>query len=246
MYFQEANDFGLVSVTGDTASKLPDFSALSSQLALATPSLTASSAYQVSNTQAQACPATGTAWAAASNLPPIANADVCTCMMSSLSCVANTNLSGNETATLFSTVCGLSNNACNGITANATTGTYGAYSMCSSYQQLSFAFDQYYQSQSKVATACSFNGNAKIQTSSTSNSCKALLNQAGTAGTGTVTTAPTGTGSTSGSSGTSTSSSSSKSSSAGAMVIPQFDIGLLEIGAYLLTAGLAGAGMILL
>lgn len=245
MYFQETNNYGLVSVVNTASvSKLPDFTSLSAQLAKATPSNTKSSAYVVSNTVAQACPATGTAWAAASALPPIANAELCTCMMSSLSCQANTGLTGNQTATLFSTVCGLDSAACSGITTNATTGVYGAYSMCSSYQQLSFAFDQYYKAQGKASTACDFGGNAKTHTSSTSSSCSSLLSQAGTAGTGTVTTAPTGTGSSSGSS--SSGSSTTSKSASGAVIIPRFDLGLLHLGAYLLVAGAAGVGMVML
>ncbi|TAQ85821.1 hypothetical protein B7494_g5834 [Chlorociboria aeruginascens] len=232
MYFQETNNFGLVSVSGDQVSKLADFTALSSQLALATPSLTASADYTPTNTVAQACPATGADWAAASNLPPIANAELCSCMVSSLSCVANTGLSGNETATLFNTVCGLDENACAGINANATTGVYGAYSMCDSSQKLSFAFDQYYQSQGKASTACSFNSNAKIQSGSSSSSCSSLISQAGSSGTGTVTTVPTKT------------ASSSKKSAAGAVIVPRLDVGLLQLGAYVLVAGMAGAGMI--
>jgi hypothetical protein len=172
----------------------------------------------------------------------MANSELCSCMMSSLSCQANTGLSGNETATLFDYVCGLDSAACSGISKNATTGVYGAYSMCSAYQQLSFAFDQYYKSQSKASTACDFSGNAKTHTSSTSSSCSSLLSQAGTAGTGTVTTAPTGTGS---SSGSSSSSSTSKSSSS-AVIVPRFDMGLIHLSAYLIAAGAAGAAMVLL
>ena len=209
-------------------------------MALATPSSTASYAYVVTNTVAQACPAAGPAWAAASALPPIANSDVCSCMVSSLSCVANTGLSGNDTVSLFSSVCGMDPSACNGITANATTGVYGAYSMCLPTQQLSFAFDQYYKNQKKAATACNFNNNAKIQSGTTSSSCSSLLSQAGFAGTGTITTAPTATVSSSSSSSTKT-----KKSSAGAVIIPRFDTGLLQLGAYTLAAGMAGAGMIL-
>ncbi|KAH8798177.1 Glucanosyltransferase-domain-containing protein [Hyaloscypha sp. PMI_1271] len=240
MYFQETNDFGLVTVSGETVTKLADFTALSKQLALATPSSTNSANYVVTNTAAQACPATGANWAAASALPPIANADVCTCMVTSLSCVAETGLSDNTTASLFSTVCGLDKTACEGINTNGTTGVYGAYSMCNSYQKLSFSLDQYYKNQNKASTACNFNGQAKTQSGSTSSSCSSLLNQAGSAGTGTVTTAPTGTGASS-SSGTST-----KKSAAGAVIIPRLDMGLLQLSIYLFVAGIAGGGMILL
>ncbi|KAF7943307.1 hypothetical protein EAE96_011236 [Botrytis aclada] len=243
MYFQEANDYGLVSVSGDSVSKLSDFTALSKQLASATPSFTNSASYTVTNTVAQACPATGTAWAASSNLPPIANAELCECMVKSLSCVANSGISGNSSANLFDYVCGLDSAACDGISKNATTGVYGAYSMCTSAQQLSFVFDQYYQNNNKAATACDFSGNAKTQTGAKSSTCSSLISQAGTAGTGTVTSAPTGTGSSSSSSSTST---STKKSAAGATVVPRFDLGLLQLGAYIVVAGMAGAGMIML
>ena len=168
-------------------------------------------------------------------------------MVSSLSCVASTGLSGNDTATLFSSVCGLDGNACKGISANATTGVYGAYSMCNSYQQLSFAFDQYYKNQNKAASACGFSGKAKTQTGATSSQCSGLLSQAGSAGTGTVTTAPTGTGkSGSGSGSSSGSGTTSSKSAAGAVVVPRFDTSILTLCVYVLAAGLAGAGMILL
>lgn len=234
-----------MSVSGSTATKLPDFTALSKQLASATPTSTSSADYTITNTVAQACPATGTVWAAASALPPIANPDLCSCMVSSLSCVANSGLSGNQTATLFSTVCGLDSSACNGITANATTGVYGAYSMCSASQQLSFAFNQYYMNQKSASTACDFGGNAKIRSGSTSSSCKSMLNQAGSVGTGTVTSVPTGTGSSSGAGGSS-SASSTKKSAAGTVIIPRLNTGLLHLAAYILVAAMSGAGMVLL
>lgn len=221
---------------------MADYTVLSTQLAKATPSATASSAYVVSNTVAQACPATGTAWAASENLPPIADAELCSCMVASLSCIADTGLSSNETSDLFSTVCGLDENACDGITGNATTGVYGAYSMCDSYSMLSFAFNQYYLTQSKASTACDFGSKAKTQTASTASSCSSLLSQAGTAGTGTVTSVATGTGvsSSSGSSAT------TSKASAGNLRIPTFDMGMLKLGAYLLCAAATGVGMVLL
>jgi uncharacterized membrane protein YuzA (DUF378 family) len=165
-------------------------------------------------------------------------------MVSSLSCVANTGLTGNQTADLFDTVCGLDPKACLGISANGTTGVYGAYSVCTASQQLSFAFNQYYLSQSKASTACAFGGNAKVQSASSSGSCGSLVSAAGAAGTGVVTAAPTAAGgSGTGSSGASTSSTSK--AAAGVLTVPSVNTGLIGLGAYVLVAGMAGMGMVL-
>ncbi len=224
--------------------KRSDFTALSSQLAQIQPSSTAASAYTVVNTVARACPTVGVDWSASSNLPPIANPDTCSCMVSSLSCVARTGLTGNQTADLFNYICGQDNGACTGINANATTGVYGAYSMCNAYQKLSFAMNKYYLDHNKAADACNFSKNATTQSPSPASSCSAVLSAAGTAGTGTVTAIPTGAGS-----GTGTGSGAAQSSSkgaAGSLTIPRFDMGLLQLGIYVVAAAMAGAGMVIL
>lgn len=239
----------MVQVGSDgSATKLPDFTALSKQLAKATPRSTALTAYTPANTAAQSCPKVDSSWSASSKLPPIANPDTCTCMLSSLSCVAKTGLSGNRTAEIFDYICGADKNACIGINANATTGTYGAYSMCNAYQKLSFAINAYYNNNKKAASACDFNGDAKTVSASSASNCSSVLSAAGTAGTGSVTAVPTGSGGSSGS-GTGSGSSSSQSttqSAAGATTIPRFDVGLLQLGVYIVTATLVGAGMVLL
>ena len=214
---------------------------LKTQLAKATPTGVSSAAYVVSNTAAQACPTTGSDWSASSNLPPIANSDVCTCMVKSMGCIAKTGLTGNQTADLFDTVCGLDKTACAGITADAESGVYGAYSMCDAYSKLSFAFGQYYINQKQASTACAFGGNAKTQTASQNGNCKALVAQAGAGGTGTVTSIPSGTGTSSSGSTTST----SKGAASG-LTIPRLDKGALGVGAYVLLSGLTGVAMILL
>ena len=171
-------------------------------------------------------------------------------MLSSLSCVAKTDISGDAQEALFNYICGTDNNACTGILANATTGVYGEYSMCDSYQQLSFVMNAYYIDNNKAASACDFSGNATTQAASTASSCSSVLSAAGTAGTGSVTAVPTGSGSGSSTgSGSGTGSGSSQSSSksaAGGMTIPQFDIGSLQLGIYVVAAMMTGAGMVLL
>jgi len=261
MYFQEANDYGLVTIESNgAASTLADYSRLSTQLASATPSSTVESAYTVTNTVARACPTIGEDWAASSNLPPIANAELCSCMVKSLTCVPKSGISSNETQDLFNYICGADASSCSGIDANGTTGIYGAYSMCDSSQKLAFVMNQYYIAQGKASDSCDFSGHGTIQTGSTASSCSSLLSDAGTDGTGTVTAIPTetgsgsssgsgsgsGTGSGSGSSSGSAASTSTSKAAAGNLVIPRFDTGALQLGVYVVIAMLSGAGMVLL
>jgi hypothetical protein len=192
--------------------------------------------YQPTNT-ALSCPTVqaGVWEAAASPLPPPVNVDLCKCMYSSLSCVVSKSIDLEEYGQLFGTVCGLGN--CDGIQSDATNGTYGAYSVCNSNEQLSFAFNQYYLSQNKASGACDFGGAANIKgAASASGSCGSLLSAAGSDGTGTV-----GGGASAGSGSSSTS-----KAAAGHISIPSFETAYFGIAAYMLVAGFFGAGMILL
>lgn len=231
---------GIVEVKNNVATKLADYTALKSQLAKVTPSNTAMADYKVTNTAAAACPATGTAWRSSEKLPPAVSPALCECMVKSLSCVAADNLSGEEIGELFGLVCGLDEKSCAGVARNPQTGIYGAYSMCSGQQQVSFVVDQYYKNQKQAKDACDFNGKAKTQQGSTQGTCDTLVKAAGTAGTNTVAASAAGTGSTSGSTGT------SSGNAAVGTVVPQFNVGMLTMSLYVIVAGLTGAGMILL
>ena len=159
-------------------------------------------------------------------------------MVANLTCKAKSSVSNDDFADLFRTACGKGN--CDGINKNGTTGKYGAYSMCATSDQLSFAFNAYYQQLSGDSNSCNFNGNAQKQTASVSSQCKALLSEAGPAGTGVVTSAPSGTGAAGGAA------TSSSSGVAALVTVPEFDFGLLKLGTYVTAAVMAGAGMILL
>jgi len=255
-YFQAANNYGLVSLSGSTVSKMPDYTVLSTQIAKVTaPTGVNMASYTPTNTAARTCPTTADDWqAAASPLPPTPNEDVCGCMVKNLTCVAKSGISDTVIATLFNVTCDPKNgaNICDGISADGATGKYGAYSMCNPSEQLSWAMNAYYLEQlaNNVANtdACDFAGNATTQTpSSPTGNCVSLLNQAGgQAGSGQVTALPspgTNGGSSSSSSG---SPSSSSSGAATGLTIPGFDFMLLQIGAYVTVAAMAGAGMIFL
>ncbi|KAF1351880.1 Glucanosyltransferase-domain-containing protein [Delphinella strobiligena] len=252
MYFQEDNDYGLVSVSGNTVSTLSDFSYLSSRMATVSPPSQVNSASYSPTNNPQACPTvdSGSWEAEATPLPPSPNQELCSCMYNSLTCVVSSSVSEDDEGDLFSTVCGLSSTACDGIAHNATTGVYGAYSMCNSTEQLAYVLNAYYEEATGTnkASACSFKGSATTKSAtSATGSCSSLIAQAGTAGTGKVTSSPTATGAGAASSGSGSAKSSSTSKGAAAgRAIPSYDFGIVGLGAYVAGAVLSGGAMLLL
>jgi hypothetical protein len=245
MYFQEANNYGLVSVDGNSVSTLQDFDNYKSQIATVSPSGVNSDSYSPTNSP-EACPTASDWETKATPLPPSPNEELCDCMYQSLSCVVSSGTDTDNYGDLFGTVCGLGEDVCAGIAANATTGDYGAYSMCNSTQQLSFVFNAYYNSQNSASDACNFDGAASLkEAASASGSCQNLLKEAGTDGTGTVTSLPQATGGSGSGSGGKSGSSTSKGAagfstraSAEASVYPVIFVGVLAV--------LSGFGMVLL
>ncbi|CAK4032174.1 carbohydrate-binding module family 43 [Lecanosticta acicola] len=182
LYFQETNNYGLVSVSGNSVSTLQDFSNLKTAIASASPTQVQSASYNPTNSP-QACPSQNATFnARASPLPPTPDTGLCDCMYQSLGCVASPSVNQSSYGDLFGYVCGLSGNLCNGITANGTTGTYGQYSGCNSTEQLGYVLDQYYQKQGKSASACSFSGSAMTKAATaTASGCAARLSSASAA-----------------------------------------------------------------
>jgi hypothetical protein len=174
-------------------------------------------------------------------------------MLSSLKCVAKPSLSDTDIAKELSYVCGSTiggTNSCGGISGNGTTGVYGAYSMCNATQRLSWAYNQYYLSNNQGSKACEFSGNGQTQSAGAASSCASITSQAGAQGTGTISNAPPPTGLSGAGNGNSGSgsggSSSTSKGAAHVLTVPAFDFGILRLAAYVTSAMLVGAGMVLL
>ncbi|RFU80829.1 glycoside hydrolase family 72 [Trichoderma arundinaceum] len=242
MYFEEANDYGLVTLKGNSVTKLKDFSALQTQVTKADPKGVDESDYKPVNKPAS-CPALTDDWQAGSNLPPVPDQSLCTCMQNSLSCVRSDDLDTKDYGEIFGFICGKNPKVCAGINGDAANGVYGAYSMCDDSAKLDYVLDTYYQSQSKAASACDFNGQAQVVNAKPASSCSAALASAAAINKQAATaTSPVGGGSTA----DSDSSTSSSAAVAGRPVAHLLSMGEMSMALYMGVAMLVGASMIVL
>ena len=240
MYFQEGNDYGLVQVSGGKASKLKDFNALKTNVLKATPSAVDEDSYKATATAA-ACPAINKDWQANSVLPPTPDSSLCNCMVSAAECVPAKGLKEDDYGDVFGYICGAKPEVCAGINGNSTSGVYGAYSMCSDSQKLTYVLDAYYQAMNKASSACDFNGDATTQKASSQSNCSSALASASAANKKAA-TATAG-------SASSTGKSNSTDDSFGvpsAHMARVFTLGDFAGGGYMLVAGLVGAAMVAL
>lgn len=226
-----------MTLDGNTISTRVDYKNYKTEIASVSPTGTASAKYTATN-KAAACPTLDSIWASSSKLPPKPDAQLCSCMMSTLECTLSSSVSSKDYGDLYGQL--YNYGALDGVTGNSTKGVYGAYSMCTDEQKLSFALNEYYNSQSdeNKAKACDFKGAATTTSSSApSGTCSSLIEQAAS-GTGTVTSSPSGTGS----SGGATSSGLGVPMNTPSSVV----VGTWQLGAYVAVAVFTGAGMILL
>ncbi|PSK78205.1 hypothetical protein CJJ07_002006 [Candidozyma auris] len=255
MYFQETNNYGLVTVSGSSVSTMEDYKYYKSEIHSISPSYASiNTASASASATVTSCPAVNNVWRAATALPPTPDSDICECMDKSLTCVIKDSVDSDDYTELFSYLCGSDSGiSCDGISGNATTGKYGAYSACESKQKLNFLLNLYYKENGSKDSACDFSGSATTQSATTASSCSAYISSAGESGLGTVTgnilnasgTSGSGSGSGSGSSSksgsksgsssgsTSSSSSSSGSKSGASRASASTNTALLMIGSFM-------------
>ncbi|KAM0456674.1 hypothetical protein ACHAO4_003705 [Trichoderma viride] len=174
-YFEEDNDYGLVKVSGNTATKLKDFAALQSQIQQINPKGVQMSDYKPTNTAAD-CPTVNSTWQSSEKLPPTPNSDGCSCMAKAAQCIVANSTDATDYGSIFNFICGSDQTLCDGINGNTSTGVYGGYSMCGDQDKLTYVLNQYYLKQNKDSTACDFNSSAQTQTASgTLDKCNELV-----------------------------------------------------------------------
>ncbi|KAJ2395670.1 40S ribosomal protein S27 [Coemansia sp. RSA 2603] len=169
-YVEEDNEYGLVSVSGNTGKKTADYDNFKKALAAVNPKGVTMNSYTPSGKQ-QSCPAVGAshAWMASSTLPPTPSNATCECMMKSLSCVSKLKTVptstddlasfGKSVGNIFGTVC--ADVDCGDVSTDATKGVYGKYSFCNAVERVSWVMNAWYVEQRGVDGSCDFGGFAQ-------------------------------------------------------------------------------------
>ncbi|KAI2622807.1 carbohydrate-binding module family 43 protein [Hypomontagnella submonticulosa] len=241
MFHEEENDYGLVKVSGNTATPMKNYKVLQSKLADVKPSSTSMGSYNPTNSPA-ACPPISKNWKAAEALPPTPDSSLCDCMYKSLSCAPVDDLAEKDYGEIFGYICENDEAACAGIKHDTEKGVYGPYGMCNPKEQLGHVLSAYYSNQKNSADACDFNGAAKVVSAAKADSqCDAALAKANSA----VAVAATATAG-SASSGSTGESSKNAAAPASVRMTPFMTLGDMAIGLYVLVAMGAGAGMVML
>ncbi|PHH61011.1 hypothetical protein CDD81_977 [Ophiocordyceps australis] len=238
MYFQEANDFGLVEVKGGKATQLKDFEALKNATRVQPKAIERDSYNPTA--KPQQCPDSKTdTWRANSALPPTPDQSLCSCMTKSRTCVRKQGLSDKSFGDMFGFICGAAPEICTAIQGNASMGVYGAYSMCSDGEKLDYVLDAYYRKLNKAADACDFKGQAGVQRGAADSSCDSKLARASDINRQVATaTAPV--------SAASPTTTDDSFAMPGAPISRVFAVGDYAVGLYMLVAMFAGLGMVAL
>jgi hypothetical protein len=245
MYFQEANDYGLVNMTrdGSVVELQPAFDNLAEHHHDADPQGVNMDDY-TPDAEAAECPSISEVWKVDPELPPTPDSSLCDCAVAASSCVRKNNLDPEEFADMFDIICGDFPEICAGINGNATTGVYGAYSMCNAGEKLDYVLGQYLEATDNNSDSCDFGGNAQTQSGSEESGCSDKLAAASSVNEQAATaTAPIDNPNATGSSDEGD---DEGAALPGAAIFRVFALGDLAVGLYMVVALGAGAAMIAL
>lgn len=246
MYFQEANDYGLVKVTGGEAVPNDGFEHLADEHRAADPNGVQEDEYSPDLTPAE-CPTISEVWKVSSELPPVPDEQLCDCMMRASPCVRADNLDLEDYADIFDFICSESESICSAINGNATAGIYGAYSMCSRGAKLDYVLGAYYDDQDGASDACDFDGGAQTQDVEEASSCSDILDAAESINDQVATaTSPVGGASETGDSGDDSEDDDDSAALPGSAIAHVFAVGDFAVGLYMLVAVGVGGAMVAL
>lgn len=234
-YQNESNDYGVVTIARDgRATRMDSFEFLAEQHAAAQPTTVEADDYETDFTTPSDCPARSANWEAHAVLPPTPDRDLCECAVAASLCAPSGDVEAEDMQAVFDFICENSPESCVGIGHNASTGVFGAYSMCSQEHKLAFVMGAYYEAQDQAADACDHNGIGEVKTNSAGSSCEGPLETASAVNEAAATATegtprPTGTG-----------------SGSGGPNDESFGVPNAAVGLYMLVAGAAGAALIML
>lgn len=175
MYFEEENNYGLVTLDGSSVSTLKDFNYLKTEMQDIHPTSATASAASKSAHQLQ-CPTEDSDWKGATGLPPTPDSSVCDCAYDSVLCSVSSDVDESDYGDLFGIVCNYV--SCSEINADGETGDYGFLSFCTPKEKLAYILNKYYLSQDKNKSACDFSGSATIVSASSASTCSSVLKSA--------------------------------------------------------------------
>jgi len=161
-------DYGIVSISSDgsTVTVNGNFNNLKTQYSAASPPNSPSQS-AAGSTAYPSCPQQNSTMLASTTLPPTPNLAACNCLENNLSCQF-TPATSNYSTTVGSlldygcSLLGQSGGTCAPISANGTSGVYGAVSGCDPTVMLSWVMTQYYLENNDNAQSCSFSGNGTV------------------------------------------------------------------------------------
>ena len=252
-YQQDAALFGVVEINRDgSATEFDSFDRLARAHRNARPNGVNMDDYSTDFTTPQQCPEASETWDASAVLPPTPDRELCECAAAASPCGPSGTLDEEDMAEIFNFICDASPESCVGIGHNASSGVYGAYSMCGQAHKLAHILGAYYENTNRAFDSCDFDGRAETKSDTSDSSCRDPLasaaerNEAAATQTqGDPASITGGSGSGGSSNGGSGSNNDDESFGLSSITMTR-TFGNLAVGLYLAVAGAAGAAMVML